>query len=179
MNHLKTVLLFVILLLVPLSLNVVKAHAQESGSTYYESSNAYYPYNLSNDKIASDTAAAIGVLFTSTLISIYILLGLGTYIYSSIALMTTAKRLNAPNGWFAWVPILNLVLLFQLGEKNPYLLFLLLIPGIGALAVFIIMIIASMRISEKRGYDSTLGLLALIPVTQYILWGIWAWGKKE
>jgi hypothetical protein len=179
MNHLKTVLLFVILLLVPLSLNVVKAHAQEDITSYYNNSDTYYPNELSRDKIVSDTATAMGVLFTSTLVSIYILLGLGTYIYSSIALMITAKRLNAQNEWFAWVPILNLVLLFQLGEKSPYLLFLLLIPGIGALAVFIITIMASMRISERRGYDSTLGLLSLIPVTQYILLGIWAWGKKE
>jgi len=93
--------------------------------------------------------------------------------------MNIAKRLNEENPWYAWIPILNVVLLFRMGDQNPLLILLVLIPGIGALVVGILSIIALMNICEKRGYDKLLGLLALVPVANIVLLGILAWGKKE
>ncbi len=67
-------------------------------------------------------------------------------------------------------------MLFQLGEQNPWLLLLILIPGIGAIAVAIISVIAYMRISEKLGFDKLLGLLVLVPtIGNLVLLGILAW----
>jgi hypothetical protein len=100
------------------------------------------------------------------------------YIFSALALMGIAKKLDHPNGWFAWIPILNAVLLFQMGDKSPWLLLIGLIPGLGALILLIISILVMMTICEKRGYDKLLGLLVLVPLGNLILLGVLAWGKK-
>ncbi len=73
-----------------------------------------------------------------------------TYIYTSITLMAMAKRLDYENAWFAWIPILNIVLLLKMGDMNPLLVLLILIPGLGGLAIAIINIIALMNICEKK-----------------------------
>ncbi len=123
-----------------------------------------------------------GLIFGSVMLIFALALSLGLYVYSSLAMMTIAKRLDQPNGWFAWIPILNVILLFKMGDMNPWLLLIALIPGLGAFVVGIISIIALMNICEKRGYEKLLGLLALVPLANLILLGILAWGngnKKE
>jgi len=93
--------------------------------------------------------------------------------------MKIAKRLNYENAWFAWIPILNMVLVLKMGDMNPLLVLLILIPGLGGLALAIISIIALMKVCEKLGYDKLLALLVLIPIGNLILLGMLAWGKKE
>lgn len=103
----------------------------------------------------------------------------GVYIYTALALMGIAKKLDHPNGWFAWIPILNAVLLLQMGDMSPWWILVGFIPGLGALILMIISLLATMNICEKRGYDKLLGLLSLIPLANLILLGILAWGKKS
>lgn len=146
----------------------------------YDDSYSSYSYDLSDtDAEAGVFAGMVALLFGGVMLVVSIVVGLGSYIYCALALMKIAKRLDYDNPWFAWIPILNLVLMFQLGEQNPMLLLLLLIPGVGAVVVGVLSIIALMKICEKRGYDKMLGLLSLIPVANYILFGILAWGKRE
>ena len=102
-----------------------------------------------------------------------------TYIYTSITLMAMAKRLDYENAWFAWIPILNIVLLLKMGDMNPLLVLLILIPGLGGLAIAIINIIALMNICEKVGYEKLLALLVLVPIANFVLLGMLAWGKKD
>jgi len=137
----------------------------------------YDPYPV--DTTTGTLAGMAALLFSGVMLVFSIVIGLGSYIYCSLALMKIAKRMDHENPWFAWIPILNLVLMFQLGEQNPVLLLLLLIPGVGAVVVGVLSIIALMKICEKRGYDKMLGLLSLIPVANYVLLGVLAWGKKE
>lgn len=120
-----------------------------------------------------------GTLFTSTILVFVILLGLAQYIYLAVTLQKTAEKLGMKDTWYAWIPILNGILLFKMGDQNPYLLLLGLIPGIGALAIAIISIIATMKVCEKRGHDKMVGLLILIPLAKLILWGILAWGDNK
>jgi hypothetical protein len=139
-----------------------------------------YSYDLSNSGSEAGVFAGMAaLLFSGVMLFFTIVIGLGSYIYCSLALMKLAKRMDHENAWFAWVPILNMVLLLQLGDQNPMLLLLLLIPGVGAVVVGVLSIIAFMKICEKRGYDKALGLLVLIPIASYVLLGILAWGKKE
>jgi hypothetical protein len=102
-------------------------------------------------------------------------MGLAVYIYTSLAYMNIAKKLNHPNPWFAWVPILNIVLHFQLAQMSGWLVLVMLIP----LVNLVVYIIALMKICERRGMDKLLGLLALIPIANFILLGILAWKKDE
>lgn len=135
-------------------------------------------YNTTNIAEAG-AAGVLGALFAGSMLVVSIAFSLGMYIYMALTLMKTAQKLGAENAWYAWIPILNGVLLFKLGEQNPWLLLLLLIPGLGALIVGILAILATMKICEKRGYDKLLGLLMLVPIASLILWGMLAWGKKS
>lgn len=178
-------------LLLPFSMVAKPLFAQEDSvttttldSSYYDDyyDDYYYDssyYTTGDAEEVTAAAALAATLFTGIMLIFSIVIGLSSYIYCSLALMKIAKRLNHANPWFAWVPILNLVLIFQLGDKNPMLLLLMLIPGIGAVIIGVISIIALMTVCEKRGHDKMLGLLSLVPVANYILLGILAWGKDK
>ncbi len=119
------------------------------------------------------------VIFTRGILLFILVTGLATYIYSAITLQKTAEKLNMENTWFAWLPILNTILLFKMGGQNPLYILFGLIPIFGPIILLVFGIIATMDICEKRGYDKMLGLLLLVPVGSLILWGMLAWGKKE
>lgn len=133
--------------------------------------------NLTDDQAAGLLAGSIfAAIFTGIWLVVALTFAFGLYIYTSFTLMKIGQKLGYQSSWFAWIPILNIVMLFQLGEQNPWLLLLILIPGIGAIAVAIISVIAYMRISERLGFDKLLGLLVLVPtIGNLVLLGILAW----
>jgi len=119
------------------------------------------------------------LLFLMTMWVILVPILLASYVYRAYTLMSIARKLDEPDAWFAWIPILDLILLFKLGDKNPMYLLLLLIPGFGSLAIYIMQIIAYMNISEKLGRDRMLGLLKIIPSGELILIGVLNWGTPS
>ncbi|MBP5204267.1 hypothetical protein J6Z48_01345 [bacterium] len=127
--------------------------------------------------LLEDGAIALTGGFIIALV-VSLICGLFTYIYTAITLSKIAKRLDEPNGWFAWIPFLNCVLALRLGELSPWLILLVLIPGIGSIAFLVVMVIATMNTCGRRGYDRALGLLYLVPVANLILYGVLAWGGK-
>jgi len=133
----------------------------------------------------STTATGFSTMFPAiagigiTVMAISGLFSIAMYIYTSLALSKIGEKLNYEKKWFAWVPILNAIMIFELGDQNPMLLFLALIPGIGALILMVFSIIAIMNISEKRGFDKMLGLLFLVPLANIILIGYIAWKEPK
>lgn len=117
--------------------------------------------------------AFAGIYITAIIIS------LATYIYSAITLKKVADKLGHPKSWFAWVPVLNIILKFQLGEQNPWLILLGLIPIVGSVVIMVLTVIVTIKICEKLGHEKLLGLLTLIPIGAIVLWGILAWGKAK
>lgn len=126
---------------------------------------------------------------------IIILLGLVFYIYSSLTLMFTAKRLKDKQPWLAWIPVGNLVLMSRLAKMHwwPILMFLsillVIIPIIGIVIYCIALLIFSVfyyiwnwKICEARKKPGWWVLLTLIPfvgwVWYFVMWGILAWDKK-
>lgn len=150
-------------------------------STIYDT----YDFDTALDEVQSiqnieNTEALLApfAFITGGILIFSITVSLGIYIYTCLALQKTAQKLGMENTWFAWIPILNTVLLFRMGDQNPLYILLGLIPGIGAIILLVFSIIATMNVCEKRGYDKALGLLILIPIASLILWGILAWGDK-
>lgn len=171
-------------------------------STAYEYDAEYY------EELDDFTLGAIISVIGLWLILGIFLLFIPLYIYRSITLMQTGKKLGYENSWFAWIPVLNLVMLYQLGGLSPWFILVNFIPvvtltftaplmladsdvatitsffrlftsSIVSIATTIIGLIAYMRISEKRGYDKWLGLLNLVPIANLVLIGILAWGKGK
>ena len=174
--------LCVMLGVMSLSFVALPSYAQVDEEVEVTTDDWDYDWDTSYETTDSETAEALtaaGLVFGGVVAIIVAVFGIAMYVYSGLTLMTIAKKLNQENPWYAWVPILNVILLFKMGDQNPWLLLLLLIPGIGAFVIGILSIIALMNICEKRGYDKLFGLFALVPLANIILLGILAWEKKE
>ncbi len=85
----------------------------------------------------------------------------GLWIYTSFAYMKIAKKLKYKHPELAWIPFARGAMILQLGGFNWALIFLVLIPIVGWLALAILFYISKWRIFEKRKYS---GWLALIPI---------------
>jgi hypothetical protein len=131
-------------------------------------SDTTYDYDTTTDLTGAEAAAAIGIIM-----GIWGIIMLPLYIYFALTLMTIAKKLGLKNGWFAWIPILNVILMFQCAGLSPWLFLLIFVP----LANIIILIYAYMKIAERRGFESWLGILMIVPIAQLIIPGYLAWGE--
>ncbi len=172
MRHPKVfaLVLTLVLLILPISL----LHAQEELNddtydyeTYYDIS-SYYEEAANAD---SSTNAELLALSGFTMV-LYIIIMLGSYVFSALALQKIGKELNYKNTWFAWVPLLNMVMLMELGDQKWWLL---LIPIVNT----IFLIVATMKLTKKRGYDEVLGLIILTGIGAYILYYLLAWKPKN
>ncbi len=105
------------------------------------------------------------------------------YVYTSLAWMNISKKLKYKYSWLAWIPIANIAMMLQLGGFHWAWVFLILIPVLGWIALFVLMIIATWRIFEKRKYPGWFSLAIIIPKVGGILYlisiGFLAWGKKK
>ncbi|MBM3204903.1 signal peptidase I [Candidatus Uhrbacteria bacterium] len=100
---------------------------------------------------------------------------LALYVYFAAALMAIAKKTGTKNGWFAWIPILNVFLMLKVAGKPYWWFILLLIPFVN----IIIAIILWMKIAERVGKPSWWGILMLVPVVNLIVPGYLAWSKSS
>lgn len=113
----------------------------------------------------------VGIMLASFLIPLVIFLVI--YVYFAVTLMIIARKTNTANGWFAWIPILNIILMLQIAQKPVWWIILLLIP----LVNIIIQIIVWMGIAEARGKPSWVGILMIIPFVNFIIPGYLAFSK--
>jgi uncharacterized membrane protein len=120
----------------------------------------------SDNSGALPAAAALGGLMI-----FFLIVGVAAYVYTSLALQTIAKKTNTENAWWAWVPILNIVLMLNIAKKPIWWFILCLIPFVN----IIIIIIVWMAIAEARGKPSWWGILLIIPVVNIIVPGYLAW----
>jgi len=119
----------------------------------------------SNDSGAA--AAALGGVFLLVMLAICA----AFYIYVALALQTIAQKTNTENGWLAWIPIVNIVLMCNIAKKPVWWIILCLIP----LVNIVIFIILWMGIAEARNKPSWWGILMIVPVVSLIVPGYLAW----
>lgn len=121
---------------------------------------------------------ALGSLI-ATAIVVGIIVAIALYVYHALAWQTIAKKQKHKYPWLAWIPFANLALIFELGGFHWAWIFLAIIPVLGWIAVFVLMIIACWRIFEKRKYPGWFGLAPIIPKIGGILYliviGFVAW----
>jgi hypothetical protein len=109
------------------------------------------------------------------------------YVYHSFAWMVIAKKQKHKYPWLAWIPFANSAMRLQLGKFPWALAFLFLIPILGWIAIYVLLIISHWRIFEKMKYP---GYLSLIQLADFIIFsgagtigylvviGLVAWVKK-
>ena len=89
-----------------------------------------------------------------------------TYIIMAVALMTIAKKLGREDkAVWAWIPILNLLLLAELAEQPIWMGLLCLIPYVGT----VIAIFLFWKVTERRGKPGWISLLMLVPCVGFFV----------
>lgn len=99
------------------------------------------------------------------------LIAIAAYIYFALALQTIAKKTNTENAWWAWVPIIQMILTLNIAKKPIWWLILFFIPLVG----IVFMIIVWMAIAEARNKPNWWGILMIVPVLGLIVPGYLAW----
>ena len=116
---------------------------------------------------ALEVATATGSSVPVALILISLLAFVALYVWTAIALSAVFRKSGA-EGWKAWVPVLNLVILLQLGGLSGWLVLLALIPVLGAVALWVVQIIACYRINVAFDHGAGMTVLAAV------LFPVWA-----
>ncbi len=127
----------------------------------------------------NNTTNKISSLLSKTSLLILFFSVVVLYIFFGVTQQKVAERLGLERSWQAWVPILRRIQLFKMGDQNPWFILLFLVPVLGQLATTVLTFIVYCKIAEKLGHDKLLGLLPLIPVGVFIMWGIFAWNERN
>ncbi len=139
--------------------------------------------NMINDAVNSAPGTAIGLAMFGVGLMIFVfVIIIAMYVYMAICLMKIAKKTNTPNGWLAWIPIANFVLMVQIAKKPLWWLFILLapfVPVVGPIAMLVVVVLIWMAIAERVGKEKWLGILMIVPIANLILPGILAFSKME
>ena len=124
----------------------------------------------------SSVAALVGIL-----IVFMFLLMLAIYIYTSLALMKIADRTKTKDGWLAFIPFANIYLMTKIAKVPGWWtigVLLGFIPFIGGVLFLILATYLWWQIAEKLKRPGWWALLLLIPIVNFVIMGIMAWGKK-
>jgi Family of unknown function (DUF5684) len=116
----------------------------------------------------------VPAIFLGGFLVIFCIFLLVMYVYHALALQTIATKTNTENPWFAWVPILNIILMLNIAKKPVWWIVLFLIP----LVNIVILIIVWMGIAEARNQPNWWGILIIVPVANLIVPGYLAWSEN-
>jgi hypothetical protein len=120
---------------------------------------------FAQDDARVPTALLGGFLF------IFCIIFLVAYVYHALALQTIATKTNTENGWLAWIPIANLILMLNIAKKPIWWIILFFIPLVG----FVMIVLVWMGIAEARNKPNWWGILIIVPVVNIIVPGYLAW----
>ncbi|KKR54378.1 MAG: hypothetical protein UT91_C0017G0012 [Parcubacteria group bacterium GW2011_GWA2_40_23] len=95
------------------------------------------------------------------------------YVYQALCWLYIAKRTNTPNGWFAFIPILNIIIMLQIAKRPLWWIILYFIPIVNI--VIAIMILVDVVKVLKR--PTWWVIMQFIPIVNLVFMGLMAWGK--
>ena len=114
---------------------------------------------------------AAGIAMLGAFMMVFLVIFAAFYIYSALALQTIAKKTGTENGWLAWIPIANIILMLTIAKKPLWWFILCFVPIVN----LVILIIVWMAIAEARGKPNWWGILLIVPVVNLIVPGYLAW----
>jgi hypothetical protein len=132
--------------------------------------NSYnYNGNLSPEVAGTGMAIFAGIML------VWLLFVAAIYIYMAICLMKIAKKTGTANGWFAWIPILNLILMIQCSKKPMWWIIMFFIPFVN----IVFSVLVWMGIAEAVKKPSWWGIMAIVPIMNIVMPGYLAFSKME
>jgi uncharacterized protein DUF5684 len=93
------------------------------------------------------------------------------YIYISLALQTIATKTGTLNGWLAWIPIANIILMLNIAKKPIWWFILCLIPVVNLVMIVMIW----MGVAEARHKPNWWGVMMIVPLVNFVVPGYLAW----
>jgi hypothetical protein len=129
------------------------------------------PATMPIDQGQAAAAAVVMVVFSM----IYMFFVLAFYVYLAVCLMKIAQKTGTPDEWWAWIPILNVLLMLKIAKKPLWWILLFLIP----LVNIVIGIMVWMKIAEAVGKPSYWGIFMILPVVGLVAPGYLAFSKSE
>ncbi|MBI2448314.1 hypothetical protein HYV44_02005 [Candidatus Microgenomates bacterium] len=123
--------------------------------------------NLADQAFSTSDVASLAV--AGGMMFFVFILAIVTYIALAISLLRIAKKTGTANAWFAWVPILNIILTLNIARFSGWWLLLFLIPIVGWFAFPFFMIYVWMKIAAACGKPDFLGIFIIIPIGQIVL----------
>jgi hypothetical protein len=117
-----------------------------------------------SDRVANAAVAGTMLMFLG-------ITCLAVYIYMALALQTIATKTSTANGWLAWIPIANIILMLNVAKKPLWWIVLFLIP----LVNIVIAIMVWMAVAEARGKPNWWGVLMIVPIANIVVPGYLAW----
>ncbi len=140
--------------------------------------------NLGTSILGSNTLDILGLSFLKESIVVGVIFVIAVYVFMALALMTIAKKKGKTSvpDWFAWVPILNVLLMLDIaGLPQWYIVLFIvlsLIPLVGSIAVLALSVYVWYKIAEAVKKPGWYALLILIPIVgPFVGIGLIAWGK--
>lgn len=124
---------------------------------------------------ADPAAAGAALAIFGGMMLFFLLFFFAYYLYFAICLMKIAKKTSTENAWFAWIPILNVILAIQIAQKPVWWIILFFIP----LANIIVSILVWMGIAKNLGKPDWLGILIIVPIANIIIPGYLAFSSSE
>lgn len=121
-------------------------------------------YNYTYQGNMPPEAAAGAFAFGAGIFLFVMIIVLIVYVIVALSLMRIAKRTNTPNAWFAWIPILNLILMLQIAKRPMWWLIFFLVPFVNIVGI-VLQFVIWVDIAKLLGKQAWVGILAgLIPI---------------
>ena len=112
-------------------------------------------------------------MFDETLMLIFLVLVLALYVYYSYSLQRIAVKTSTENGWMAWVPIFNVVLMCRIARKSLWYFLGMLIPYVNILVLMYIW----GEMAGNLGRSKWIGVLMIVPVANLAVPGYLAFSE--
>lgn len=113
----------------------------------------------------------VGIAIVGTMVLFFFAFFGAIYVYFALAFSTIARKTYTPNAWYAWIPILNMVLLLNVAKKPVWWVFLFFVPFVN----IVILVITWMEVAKARGRPDWWGVFIIAPIANFILPGVLAW----
>jgi len=109
-----------------------------------------------------DVAAGAGIIAAlGAFLIIFLLIFLAVYLFVGFCLMKIAEKTNTENGWWGFVPLLNILLLLNIAGKPLWWIVLFIVPLVNIIVIFLVMI----GVAEARGKGALWGVItAIFPI---------------
>ncbi len=95
-----------------------------------------------------------------------VVIAVALYVWLALALAAMFRKMGE-EAWKGWVPFLNTATVLKWGGYNPWLILLVLIPGLGPVIVMVLLVISAHRINPGFGYGAGMTVLSAL---LFVVW---------